>query len=90
VLRSVKLSRLSRDGFGLIQNHFFIAKINRMYPFYLELVLDASKTIFFIAKISQIVCILYRVGIGRIQNHFFSAKISQIVRFSLGMVLDAS
>ena len=61
-----------------------------MYPFYLDLVLDASKTIFFIAKISQIVMILYKVGIGRIQDHFFSAKISQIVRFSLGMVLDAS
>ena len=34
------------------------------------MVLDASKAFFFIAKISQIVCISSRVGFGRIQNHF--------------------
>ena len=46
----------------------------KLCAFYLELVLDASKAIFFIAKTSQIVCISSRVGFGCIQNHFIPCQ----------------
>ncbi len=51
--------------------------------------MDASKTIFFIAKIGQIVQIYLGMVLDASKTIFFSAKISQIVRVYLGMVLDA-
>ena len=79
------------NGFRRIQSHFSLPKPVKLYAFPLELVLDASKTIFSVGRSVKLSRFIYRKGFGRIQSLFFSLqKPVKLYAFPLELVLDAS